>query len=375
VTLTARFGTGCMPVLCPAFLTAALAGCTSGSTIASCVPGASVNCACSNGEVGVQVCQANGTFAACSCSNSSTSGTGATTGGSIGRSGGASSGTTGGSIGGTCEDGSTPCDGGCADLQNDPYNCGDCGHSCVCFLSGGPCKVEPGQPAGDLCILGVCGCTASGRDPASCGDNANGFFCFPDAGVAGVCGCASNSDCPFVENGFTVAACDAGTCVQLDTRVGDPCTGPLDCWSAQNADPNNLAWGGCNEDAGLCGYTLCTAPNVCAGTTQCIPAGSDLYAYPYDCCHGSYAIGIDVNNGSSPRCIPDAGAPTVISGDGGSCGLGVISCGTVFCPADSSCVDGSDCSCNGGFVAETCGGELCTGAVVCSPGIWACVAL
>ncbi len=39
----------------------------SGGTVPSCVPGASVACACADGSSGAQVCQANGTFAECRC--------------------------------------------------------------------------------------------------------------------------------------------------------------------------------------------------------------------------------------------------------------------------------------------------------------------
>jgi hypothetical protein len=83
------------PSISPLILAAGLLACGSSNP---CTAGASAACSCTNGQSGAQMCQANGTFAACTCAGSSSSGssgtsnTGATTSGGSGGATGSSSG-------------------------------------------------------------------------------------------------------------------------------------------------------------------------------------------------------------------------------------------------------------------------------------------
>jgi sugar lactone lactonase YvrE len=56
------------------FGAALLSACTSAAEIASCIPGASAACACTDGRTGAQVCNGDGTFASCSCTSSGQAG-------------------------------------------------------------------------------------------------------------------------------------------------------------------------------------------------------------------------------------------------------------------------------------------------------------
>ena len=55
-------------VLASCFAVVSLLGCGSGSRSNSCISGASVQCACQNGEQGAQICSSSGTYGACVCS-------------------------------------------------------------------------------------------------------------------------------------------------------------------------------------------------------------------------------------------------------------------------------------------------------------------
>jgi hypothetical protein len=86
----------------------------------------------------------------------------------------------------------------CADLANDPANCGGCGFIC---------------PVGQSCAQGVCSAT-----PANCGIGRIGGFCDLDAGDGFVC-------CP--GTGCTNLAMDAANC----GNCGSSCISGLSCIS------------------------------------------------------------------------------------------------------------------------------------------------
>ena len=122
----------------PLFLFVAIA-CASaeddGPVSVKCVPGEQSSCACPGGLTGVQVCESDGTYGACSSCGPPGSGGTSTSGGSGGLSGsggtsGGSGGATGGAggTGGVC---SSPCSNGLQD-------CGETGVDC-----GGPCAACP----------------------------------------------------------------------------------------------------------------------------------------------------------------------------------------------------------------------------------------
>jgi len=108
-------------------------------------------------------------------------------------------------------------DGGlCADLRNDPMNCGSCGRSCAPGFAciAGMCPIAGACPQGLLfCPSGDAGvCVNAALDDDNCGG------CAISCGVAGVCsdgGCACAA-------GFTscaAGASDSGSCVNLDESV------------------------------------------------------------------------------------------------------------------------------------------------------------
>lgn len=135
-----------------------------------------------------------------------------------------------------CSSGETLCDGACADLLNDPQNCGECGHTC----------------GGQYCISGECGSGTTVACPGSlspCGGDCVdlGF----DPQNCGGCGAV----CPSGQ------ACAAGTC------VAPPCVG---CAEYITADLNPDGLPLCDASASL--YDA-LASCICAG--KCIAQCTD----------------------------------------------------------------------------------------------------
>jgi hypothetical protein len=149
----------------------------------------------------------------------------------------------------TCNAGLSPCGTGCADFQNDNFNCGACGSSCqqtqVCV--GGACKCQTGAlTCGPKCVIPT-------TDPNNCGG----------CGIA----CLASQVC---QNGHCTGSCglDAGTL----------CNGG--CANLLN-DPNNC--GRCGQacaqgmgcHVGVCTYDLIAAC-ITAGEVVGLQAGSDV---------------------------------------------------------------------------------------------------
>jgi hypothetical protein len=218
----------------------------------------------------------------------------------------ATSGGTGG-----CGPGVSTCGDSCADLENDPANCGDCGVVCaegeVC--SAGACGFEclgGATRCGDLCV-------DQENDPANCGD------CDVACGLGEVC-----------FEGACGLECGGGS-----TRCGDFCVD-------QQNDPANC--GDCDVACGLgevCDAGECAFGCV-GGSTECDGACVDVENDPAHCggCGEACAIGL--------ACVD------------GECGLECVG-GSTECGA--SCVDLQN-------DPENCGacGAPCAAGVLCALG-------
>lgn len=106
-----------------------------GPVSAKCVPGEQSSCACPGGLVGVQVCEGDGTYGACTACSPTGSGGASGSGGSAG--GGGATGGSGGSSG--ASGGSGGAGGACSNhCSNAAQDCGETGVDC-----GGPCAACP----------------------------------------------------------------------------------------------------------------------------------------------------------------------------------------------------------------------------------------
>lgn len=99
----------------------------------------------------------------------------------------------------TCEykcppgSGTTDCNGHCVSLQDDPDNCGSCGHSCISpsICCGGHCV----NPDNDHDNCGKCGTVCGqqdGYDTVCCGGSCN---------IPACCGCAPPAECCLTTDG------------------------------------------------------------------------------------------------------------------------------------------------------------------------------
>jgi hypothetical protein len=137
-----------------------------------------------------------GTGGASSTSSTSTTGSAATTTTSTTGSATTTSSSTGGGNCGDCAANGTSCCGdGCRNLNNDIFNCGECGHECTGthpFCNGGTCGEAPCYEPGLACKNGFCCgqvCCADGQlccDVAGPGPS-TGPKCVDAAANGGTC--------------------------------------------------------------------------------------------------------------------------------------------------------------------------------------------
>lgn len=147
-----------------------------------------------------------------------------------------------------CSADQTSCGSYCADLDNDPYNCGVCGYECA-----PPGANEYGGCLGGACVYACVegaiecdsGCTFLNWDPNNCG--ACGNVCGGDAPYC------SGGECSPCTGGQ--ALCD-GSCVEISQDPsncggcgilcgpGENCVGGV-CQSAEPCSPDNPYWPNC----------------------------------------------------------------------------------------------------------------------------------
>jgi hypothetical protein len=211
-----------------------------------------------------------------------------------------------------CESGKTICgelDPFCVDLQNDPANCGACGHAC---------------PPGAGCSRGVC-CPAARTCPDRC------CSAFQECCDDGICRLKGRCCPPSRACGKTCCAPGQRCCNGVCQPAGQECACPPE------RDCTEYDLGCCAEDT-YCTVDYDGAP-VCCGTPPC---GGDGY-----CC------------GAGDQCLAgrccDPGAMTT---DGQCCGVTgsrMIACGTACCDGSAEVCVGGSC-CNKTMVAA---GECC----------------
>jgi hypothetical protein len=152
-------------------------------------------------------------LAATGCGDDGSSGdTGADTGSSSGQvetTGSGSSSESSSSTGPACEEGRTPCDGACIDLETNPMHCGACGNAL-------PDDVQcvDGEPACTLQGLDYCDgvCIDVLNDDENCGD------CGADCGEFN---CMGNGCCHVID-----AAAEPRSCAQICADAGMTCGCP-----------------------------------------------------------------------------------------------------------------------------------------------------
>ncbi len=275
--------------------------------------------------------------------------------------------------GGFCDpcNGSAYCSGRCTDSTVDVQNCGSCGHVCAAPTGGsascvaGACR---GLCAGGraLCGAGVNGggvCRDINNDPNNCG--ACGHTC--DAPSGGVATCANGYCAGACAN--PLAACGAtvnggGACVDVRSDVSNcgscghgcfaPTGGTVACVSgacAGGCPLGQLICGGGTSGGGACVDVRSDASN-CAGCGHvCFAPSGGSALCAGSACVGACAPGRQVCSGGSDG----GGVCSDLTSDANNC----ASCGHA-CTAPT----GGSASC----IASACAGNCAGGAIVCGGG-------
>lgn len=217
---------------------------------------------------------------------------------------------------GTCNTGFADCDGnagnGCEiNTDQDPKNCGGCGHDCFATNPSTNWVCQGGQCAVSTCPSGKGDCngnSSDGCETSLASDPKNCAFCGNDCSTAvqhATATCA-NSKCGY-------STCDAG-------------------WADCDGNPAN----GCEQD-------VATDPNHCGACGNACSATNGLPA----CVNGSCTIACDTGYGN---CDGNAknGCETNLKTSPNHCGSCSTACSTTN--AIPSCVSGScQLSCQAGF--------------------------
>ena len=279
---------------------------------------------------------------------------------------------------GACGASQTACDAGCADLTNDPKNCGSCGHAC------GTNQGCASSTCGTLCTPPevMCGGGEAGADaggPTYCANLTN------DPANCGACGkvCGNNHIC---STGNCTLNCPSNTTA---CTSGDVCIGTGECCTKADCTVTAAI---CPTPGGQCacamGTTLCAANNTCIPSNTCCTS-ADCTVATEQCsapggtcaCPGGFKV-----CPSSNSCIPISSCCTnndcTVSAETCSAPGGTCSCaaGYKVCPQgnecipQSTCCTNSDCNVNGQTCAGfggTCGcplgDKICPASNTCIP--------
>lgn len=212
-------------------------------------------------------------------------------------------------------------EGYCANLDDDPRNCGTCGVSCA---AGARCANGQCQGAGGAqCAPGLTDCNGVCVDLAS------------DMNNCGACGAVC-------ESGLVAAECRAGVCERADCPPGLEYCGAADGCRDLTQDIDHC--GACQYECGFdqnCENGLCVAPQCPAGTTDCGGYCADLMTSMVHCgaCGVGCVLGQTCQGGV---CVADPEP----------CAPGLSLCGAL-------CVDLTTDPRNCGACAVDCGDDAC----------------
>ena len=217
------------------------------------------------------------------------------------------------------------CNGQCADVANDPANCGGCG----VFCPSEGAALTPCQGGGCQCAQGLTLCTKTGAPPAQA------LVCVALGDDPENCG-ACNNRCPYV------ATCLGGQCQcpKGETLVGSCCT------TGFESD---------NENCGACG-NVCPTGGSCQGGSCVCPTAETA-------CGGACVdTDNDVSNcgGCAVACAsPPANAAATCSG-----GMCVNTCNATYTQCGSGCVDEQTDPNNCGACGAVCTGTCALGKCI-----------
>ncbi len=218
------------------------------------------------------------------------------------------------------------CPSGCADLDNDPVNCGACGMRCT---------------SDQLCQSGACQNACVSTERFCAGSCVNPRTDRTNCGGCGVV-CATGQ------------ACAAGVCAA--SSFGAPCATSIDCGSDLFCLPAGFGWTG-----GYCSRA-CATSGDCDTASQCVDDGRVRFCLRRcvartDCRDGYQCIPVAVGSVCAPSCTA---RPDVV-------------CGAARCdPIADRCVNGCDHDdeCSLGSTCETVSRRCrCTPATRCGDGL------
>lgn len=212
-------------------------------------------------------------------------------------------------------------DGYCADLNDDPRNCGACGSACA---AGERCANGQCQGTSEAqCAPGLTDCNGACVDLAS------------DMNNCGACGV-------LCESGLVAAECRAGVCERANCPPGLEYCGAADGCRDLTQDIDHC--GACQYACGFdqnCETGVCVAPQCPIGTTDCGGYCADLMTSMVNC--GACGVGCVLGQMCQAGvCIADP-AP---------CAPGLSLCGAL-------CVDLTTDPRNCGACAVDCGDDAC----------------